>query len=72
MVSALNPTLSYAFGESTRFSGGFICYSTQLAPRCLDFRLCSVGCLRSFGPSLVLTFFPLLGRLVRGAATHRR
>src|ERR1700691_2599175 len=72
MVPALNPTLSHPFGESTRFSCSFIRCSTELASRCLDFRFRSVGSLRNFGPSFVLTFFPLLGRFVRGAATHRR
>ena len=72
MVSALNPTLSHAFGESTRFSCGFIRYSTELASRCLDFRLGSIGRLRNFGPGLVLTLFPLLSGFVRNAATHRR
>jgi hypothetical protein len=59
MVSALHPTLSHAFGESTRFSCGFISRSTELASRCLDFRLRFVGRLRNFGPSFVLTVFPL-------------
>src|SRR5580698_2129009 len=72
MVSALDPTLSHAFRESPRFSCGFIRYSTELASRCLDFRLRSVGRLGNFSPSLVLALFPLLGRFVRGAATGRR
>ena len=72
MVSALHPTLSHAFRESTRFSCGFIRYPTEFTSRCLDFRLRSVGRLRSFGPSLILAFFSLLGRFVRGAATRRR
>src|ERR1700677_4940272 len=72
MVPALNPPLSHAFRESTRFSCGFICYSTEVASRCLDFRLSSVGRLRNFGPGFVLTLFPLLGRFVRGATAHHR
>jgi hypothetical protein len=72
MVSALNPTLSHAFRESTGFSGRFVCYSTQLASRRLDLRFRLVGRLRNFGPCLVLAFFLLLGRFVRGAATRRR
>jgi hypothetical protein len=72
MVSALDPTLSHAFRESMGFSGGFVCYSTQLASRRLDLRFRLVGRLRNFGPCLVLAFFLLLGRFVRGAATRRR
>src|SRR6204780_44276 len=72
VVSALNPTLPHAFRESTCFSCGFICHSTELTSCCLDFRLRSVGRLRNFGSSFVLAFFPLLGRFVRGATAHHR
>src|ERR1700677_514096 len=72
VVSALNPTLPHAFRESTCFSCGFICYSTELTSRCLGFRLRSIGRLRNFGSSFVLAFFPLLGRFVRGTTTRRR
>jgi hypothetical protein len=72
MVPALNPTLSYAFRESARFSCGCICCSTELASSRLDFRLRAVGRLRNFVPSFVVTFFPLLRRFVRGTPTHHR
>jgi hypothetical protein len=35
-----------------REASGFICYSTELASRCLDFRLGSVGRLRNLGTGL--------------------
>src|SRR5580658_2073145 len=72
MVSALNPTLSHAFREYTRFSGGFLRYATEFASRGLDFRLRLVGRLRNSGPSVVLALFRQLGRFVRGAATRCR
>jgi hypothetical protein len=72
MVSALHPTLSHAFRESTRLSCGFIRYPAEFTSLCLDFRLRSVGRRRNLGPSLILALSPLLSCFVRGAATHHR